>query len=218
MILGKRHVFKDISLKKFDYSRYGVNIIPCLQFCDISPRHFKMSLRYISCLSLRAFWRNFKIRHYQLSILPSSEFCQGEYGSVCFQLHPSSLHLLAKSPSTYYFETSNIIWGGTSYIWNIKDKDSWASLLLFIGNTRVHPKLVANNYACLCPCFEVVPAINVYPNPFCGNLRYQKSWLFVLNIWDKKVCKIVLIPNWLVTCNGFFAIYGYILYFFFRVR
>ena len=54
-------------MKTFDYSRYGVNIMSCLQFRDMSPRHFKISLRHISRLSFQAFWRHFKIRHYQLS-------------------------------------------------------------------------------------------------------------------------------------------------------
>ena len=68
LILGKRHFSEDISLKTFDYSRYGVNIISCLQFHDMYLRHFKISLRHISCLSFRTFWGNFKIIHYQLSL------------------------------------------------------------------------------------------------------------------------------------------------------
>ena len=50
----------------------------CLQFRDMSLRHFKMSLRRISYISFQEFWRHFKIRHGQLS-----DLVNGFYASTC---------------------------------------------------------------------------------------------------------------------------------------
>ena len=66
LILGKIHVFEYISLETFDYSRYGLSIMSCLQLHYMPPRHFKICLRHISYLSFWEFWRHLKIRHYQL--------------------------------------------------------------------------------------------------------------------------------------------------------
>ena len=48
----------------------------CLQFREMSPRYFIMSLRRILCLSFWEFWRNFKIKHYQLRTSIISRFPQ----------------------------------------------------------------------------------------------------------------------------------------------
>ena len=56
----------------------------CLQFRNMSPRYIKISLRHISCLSFRAFWRHFKITHYQLR-------CSAQYGK-CQMSHTSLMY------------------------------------------------------------------------------------------------------------------------------